>query len=64
MSGLDTSDMRFDLSRARLVMDAVVPGHRLLSITPAKAAFTNAVHVLDTVSSSGQRCRFVVKRMT
>ncbi len=56
--------MRFDLSRARFVMDTVAPGSRLLSITPATAAFTNAVHVLDTVSSSGQRRRFVVKRMT
>ena len=64
MSGLDTSDMGFDLSRARLVVDTVAPGHRLISITPAAAAFTNAVHVLDTVSSGGQRRRFVVKRMT
>ena len=64
MSGLDTSDVRFDLSRARLVVDTVAPGHRLISFTPATAAFTNAVHVLDTVSSSGQRRRFVVKRMT
>ena len=64
MSGLDTSDMGFDLSHAPLVLDTVAPGHRLISITPATAAFTNAVHVLDTVSSSGQRRRFVVKRMT
>ena len=45
--------MGFDLSRARLVMDTVAPGHRLISITPATAAFTNAVHVLDTVSPGG-----------
>ena len=64
MSELGNTDMRFDLARARLVMDAVAPGSRLISITPATAAFTNAVHVLDTVSSSGQRRNFVVKRMT
>ena len=64
MSGLDTSDMGFDVSRAQLVMDTVAPGHRLISITPATAAFTNAVHVLDTESAGGQRHRFVVKRMT
>ena len=58
------SDMRFDLSRAQLVLDTVDPGCRLLSITPATAAFTNSVHVLDTVSSRGQQCRLVIKRMT
>ena len=56
--------MGFDVSRAQLVVDTVAPGHRLISITPATAAFTNAVHVLDTVSPGGQRRHFVVKRMT
>ena len=63
MLGCGTSDMRFDFSRARLILDAAAPGHRLLSITPATAAFTNAVHVLDTVSPRGHRLRLVVKRM-
>ena len=45
-------------------MDIVAPGNRLVSVTPAAAAFTNAVNVLDTVSPDGQRARFVVKRMT
>ena len=56
--------MGFDVSRAQLVVDTVARGHRLHSITPATAAFTNAVHVLDTESAGGQRHRFVVKRMT
>ena len=58
------SHMRLDFSRAQSVVDAVAPGSRVLSITPAAAAFTNAVDLLDTVSSDGQRARFVVKRMT
>ena len=64
MSGLGTFEIRFDYSRAQLVVDSVAPGSRLISIAPATAAFTNAVHVLNTVSSNGQRRRFVVKRMT
>ena len=56
--------MRLDFSRAQRVLDAVVPGSRLLSIAPASAAFTNAVDVLDTVSPAGQRNRLVVKRLT
>ena len=49
---------------ASRVIDAVVPGHRLVSVTPARAAFTNSVQVLDTLSSAGSRLRLVVKRMT
>ena len=64
MSGFDTSDMRFDLTCAQLVVDTVARGSRLVSITPATAAFTNAVDLLDAVSSDGQRRRFVVKRTT
>ena len=56
--------MRLDQTRAQLILDTVDPGCRLLSVTPATAAFTNSVHVLDTVSSSGQRRRLVIKRMT
>ena len=56
--------MRLDFSRAQSVVDTVAPGSRVLSITPAAAAFTNAVDLLDTVSSDGQRARFVVKRLT
>ena len=49
---------------ASRVIDAVVPGHRLVSVTPARAAFTNSVQVLDTLSPAGSRLRLVVKRMT
>ncbi len=58
------SEQQFDSSRARRVLEAVAPGSRLVSVTPAKAAFTNAVDVFDTISPDGQRARFVVKRMT
>ena len=56
--------MRLGLGRAQLILDAVAPGHRLLSVVPARAAFTNSVHVLNTVSPAGGRLRLVVKRMT
>ena len=49
---------------ASRVIDAVVPGHKLVSVTPAHAAFTNSVQVLDTLSAAGSRLRLVVKRMT
>ena len=49
---------------ASRVIDAVVPGHKLVSVTPAHAAFTNSVQVLDTLSPAGSRLRLVVKRMT
>ena len=57
--------MPADLERlASVVIDAVAPGHRLVSVTPANAAFTNSVQVLDTLSPAGSRLRLVVKRMT
>ena len=56
--------MQLDFAGAQRVLDAVAPGSRLLSVTPAAAAFTNAVDVLDIVSPNGQRSRFVVKRLT
>lgn len=64
MPEISDSDMRIDFARAQCVVDTVAPGSRLLSVNPARAAFTNAVDVLDTVSSDGQRRRLVVKRMT
>ena len=48
----------------QLIVEAVAPGHRLLSLTPAAAAFTNSVHVLRCVSPAGNEVRLVVKRMT
>ena len=57
--------MPADLERlASVVIDAVAPGHRLVSVTPAKAAFTNSVQIVDTLSPAGSRLRLVVKRMT
>ena len=64
MSDSCNSSMLIDFARAQRVVDAVAPGSRLLSITPAAAAFTNAVHVLDTVSSEARLDRFFVKQMT
>ena len=56
---------QLDISNlASRVIDAVVPGHKLVSVTPAHAAFTNSVQVLDTLSPAGSRLRLVVKRMT
>ena len=49
---------------ASRVIDAVAPGHKLVSVTPANAAFTNSVQVLDTLSPAGSSLRLVVKRMT
>ncbi len=50
--------------RVRRVLDRVARGHRLLSMTPAAAAFSNSIDVLDTSSPGGSRLRLVVKRMT
>ena len=49
---------------ARLIIKAAAPNHRLLSLTPATAAFTNSVHILRCMSPSGKDIRLVVKRMT
>ncbi|MCY4654659.1 MAG: phosphotransferase, partial [Dehalococcoidia bacterium] len=48
----------------QLIVETVVPGHRLLTATPATAAYTNSVHVLRCASPSGSEMRLVVKRMT
>ena len=55
---------RLDEDRARLILNAAVPGLRLVSISAARAAFTNSVHVLDTESRGGHRLRLVVKCLT
>ena len=49
---------------ASRVIDVVAPGHRLVSVIPANAAFTNSVQILDTLSPAGNSLRLVVKRMT
>ena len=49
---------------AQSIIQAVAPGHRLLSSTPAAAAYTNSVHILHCVSPSGNETRLAVKRMT
>ena len=50
--------------RAQLIIRAVAPDLRLLSYTPATAAYTNSVHILRCVSPSGNETRLAVKRMT
>lgn len=48
----------------QLIVHAVAPGLRLLSATPATAAYTNSVHILHCVSPTGNETRLAVKRMT
>lgn len=50
--------------RAQRIVSTVFPRHRLLSATPADAAYTNSVHVLRCVSPAGNEIRLAVKRMT
>ena len=49
---------------AQRIISTIFPGHRLLSSTPAAAAYTNSVHILRCVSPSGSEIRLAVKRMT
>lgn len=49
---------------AQRIVSTVFPGHRLLSYTPAAAAFTNSVHILRCVSPAGNEVRLAVKRMS
>ena len=49
---------------AQAIVHAVAPSLRLLSYTPAAAAYTNSVHILRCVSPSGNETRLAVKRMT
>lgn len=48
----------------QLIVEAVAPGHRLLTTTPAAAAYTNSVHILRCVSPDGKETRLVIKRMS
>lgn len=50
--------------RAQSIVHAVAPDLRLLSYTPAPAAYTNSVHILRCASPSGNETRLAVKRMT
>ena len=49
---------------AQQIVSTVLPDHRLHSLTPAAAAYTNSVHILRCVSRSGNEMRLAVKRMT
>ena len=51
------------IEHAQLIVSTVASGHRLLSLTPATAAFTNSVHILRCLSPAGNEVRLVVKRM-
>ena len=52
------------IEHAQLIVSTVASGHRLLSLTPATAAFTNSVHILRCLSPVGTEVRLVVKRLT
>ena len=49
---------------AHRVLNEAAPRHKLVSVSNATAAFTNAVHVLETESPRGRAEKFVVKRLT
>ena len=53
-----------DPAVARSIVDEVAPRHKLTSVTPAQAAFTNAVHILEIESAGGNILRLVVKQLT
>jgi aminoglycoside phosphotransferase (APT) family kinase protein len=48
----------------QLIVHAVAPDLRLLTTTPAAAAYTNSVHILHCVSPAGNGMRLAVKRMS
>ena len=52
------------IEHAQLIVHTVAPGHRLLSLTPASAAFTNSVYILRCLSPAGNEVRLVVTRLT
>ena len=52
------------LPHAQRVVQVAAPGLRVLAVTPARFAFTNAVHLVDTKSTAGRRRRLVVKLLT
>ncbi|MXX65566.1 MAG: phosphotransferase [Chloroflexi bacterium] len=46
------------------LLDRVAPGHRLASVTPAGAAYTNRVHIVRAVSPRGHEICLVIKQLT
>ena len=50
--------------RAQRIVSTVFPNHRLRSMTPAAAAYTNSVHILRCVSPGGNEILLAVKRMS
>ncbi len=53
-----------DSELARRILEEIAPRPKLVSVTNARAAFTNAVHVLGAQSPRGHAVKFVVKRLT
>ncbi len=49
---------------AQRIVGEVAPGHRVVSVVPASAAFTNSVQILCCATPDGNERRLVVKRMT
>jgi len=46
---------------AQRIVETVAPGHRLASMSPAPASFTNDASILDCLTSTGEKLRLVVK---
>ncbi|MCH8206294.1 MAG: phosphotransferase [Chloroflexi bacterium] len=52
---------RLSTDRAQSIVRTVAPGHRLVSVTPARGSFTNDVRILECKTRSGKNVRLVVK---
>ncbi len=64
MSFYPASNIGLDCELAQRILEEIAPRHRLTSVANARAAFTNAVHILEATSPRGRTDRFVVKRLT
>jgi aminoglycoside phosphotransferase (APT) family kinase protein len=49
---------------AQRIIGKVAPGHRVVSVVPAAAAYTNSVQILCCATPDGNELRLVLKRMT
>jgi aminoglycoside phosphotransferase (APT) family kinase protein len=52
---------RLSTDRAQAIVKTAAPGHELVSVTPARAGFTNDVRILACKTRSGKSVRLVVK---
>ena len=51
----------FTTERAQRIVETVAPGHRLVSVTPAPASFTNDARIFNCRTPAGSGLRLVVK---